>query len=588
MLHEYLIATNCLSHEDIQQINFMLRNPLRADFKLLGNVGNRNLLAFARDLQRQCRQELALDNEAGPEHAIDIVRFDAFAEGTREFRVRRASLETNMQQERQIAVEMIQEDLHREGRDFTSVTDDGLNRLIALYLLTQALVLLECGACTVVIKGRTFLLVKKPAYERALYTTWFCNTMNELSKMADLIEARKVVNEAHRQGRKVLELCRMRPDILDNLTIFNVDKALSLNARFIHKLPAPAHGSLQVVMERARVATLIQLLWSEAILEREEEALNDPPAPHLSAQVLSDLMIPTQIWSEMVALSEKKPNHDKLVFVRGEDRFQLGPLSLAQIMVQYCGEAMERFRSHCGPWFEKEYLLSYIDEEVPKSRYRVYPGGKAKERSAVKFDIDLIIEDVEADRLFFCQVKYRHNPALPFFRSNWYEFFLGNTIQKALGQLKSFAESFDDPAVVDLVRTRTGRKDLSSNYLKEHTSLVIVHNVDDLAFGRFDGVLLYDWNTLRNLLKRQISQVRNDDTETTRRTYSERIPLEDVEATIKHMRKSVLDHPDAHDLESEWNMFRCANMQITWRVPSSKWALSRIWTRERHLVVPLT
>lgn len=586
MIHECFVVTNQLSPTQISQINFTLRNPLRADFRLLTNISNQRVVEFACDLQQQCRQVVELcgqpqTNTALPA-AIEIL--DIRAE-TRAASHRHYTLD--LQAVRQPMIEMIQEDLHRESCDLEKIDCKSLDLLVAFYLLTEALVLLECGVCTVSEKGHTILFQKTPAFERALHTHWFGNAMSTLSKTADIVRIQRILEEGRAHGYSALALCRKHPGILDQLTTVQIDKALSLNQRFLHKLPAPLLSSISAVWERTRIASLIQLLWAETMMEYQENAMENPPNFRLTPTTLSDLRIPAKIWRDMDAASARKPPHDKLVVKLDEDLFQIGPLSVEQIMVQYCAEDSENFRSLYGKWFEKEYLYAYIDEEVSRSRYRVYPGGKAKGRMEKKFDIDLIIEDVEADRLMFCQVKYRHNPNFPFFRSDWHEFFMGNTIPKAILQLKNFSQSFDEPAVLDLIRTRTGRKNLDAAYLAQRTSLVLIHNLNNLDFGQYDGVLLYQWNTLRNLLKRRIGQASGHPDEGFKH-YGSRVPLEDIEATIAHMHEHVLNHPNAPDLGEEWDLFSKANIHIEWEIkPQKPW--DRLpWRKPRQIIFPFT
>jgi hypothetical protein len=584
MFHECLKKTNSLSPMQISQINFMLKNPLRADFSLLTSSMASTLIDGISELQLQCRADI--EGKLTSPSKIDDVRFRGYAKRSDSMWARKISIPSNMQHAKITTIEMIREDLHKAGCDFARLDSQAMERLVALYLLTEALVLHECGVCKLIQYGRTFTLEKIPEFERALHTHWFCNMMNVMSKQSDIIDIENVILEAHSRGQTVLQFFCEQPNLLHRLMIVQVDKVLSLNARFLHSLPAASHKSLEVCLERARVATLLYLVWTEVLLDDRYGAQDAPPEIELTASNLAQLEIPQGIWNGMLSLSEKKPTHDKLVFTRGGDLYQLGPLSLDQMLVQYCMEALVNVGDLFGDWFDKEYIYSCIDGDVPKSRYRVFIGGKAKERMEEKYDIDLIIEDVEADRLMLCQVKYRHKPDLPFFRSHWQEFFMGSMINGGLKQLTALAGSLNDPALVDLVRTRTGRRDITAEYLKCRSSLVLLHNVNGLGFGKYDGFLLYDWPTLRNLLRRRIGQSSRDDPEIITKNYPSRVPLEDIEATIVHMSDHVLNHPNSIDLKSEWNLFRRANMQIDWRVRPEKKGLRPAPKRRYSVVMP--
>lgn len=579
---ECLKMATHLSDEKTAQIRYTLKHPLKADFNFMEHV-DAELLTFAKNLQKQCRGSLGLES-AGLDQNIRVLGLQGETRTSNIPLVRPLKLDTSVLLKRQVFIEMIYEDLHDEKIPMERIGDSLMDWLVAFYLTTEALVLVECGAYMVSKTINTITLKKSDAYERSLYASWFCGMMNQMSKRADLLENLKVVQEAESQGLSVLAFCGHRPELIDGLTDLQLDKSLSLNVRFVDRLKPIAQQAFEIVYERARVATILQLLWVES-QQRHPHALQLPqPITNLAPALLTKLRIPYRVWKELNELNAGKPQHDRLFDPLGSDMYRLNDLSLEQIMMQYCGAALQTVQSHYGTWFEEEYLYTLINDEIPASRYRVFKGGKAKGGSSGKFDVDLIIEDVEADRLFFCQVKYRHRANLPFFRSEWDEFFFGNVFNKGIGQLKGFEARFDDDRIIDLVKTRTGRRDITADYLRHRTSLLFVHNLSAFDFSCYDGVQLYEWNTLRNLMRRQIGQThRNENVRQTVR-YKERVPLEDVEKAMAHLRTQLANQPGTLDIDSEWRLFSRARFLLTWHpahISSRRWM-----TRAKRLVIP--
>lgn len=375
--------------------------------------------------------------------------------------------------------------------------------------------------------------------------------------------------------------------MLDHLTIRLVDKYLSLNARFFASVPEKMRPAMTTLIDRARIATLIHLLWIEAAMAEGERARQHPPTVRLASSDLVRLLIPLAAWQDMLALSDAKPAADRFVHRVGDDRYQIGLLSIEQMLAQYCAIALNGLGNEYGKWFEK-YLLTCLDQELPRSRYRVFEGFLSKTRSSDKYDVDMIIEDVEANHFFLCQTKFRETSAMPFFRRGWHEFFQGNQFPDAIRQLTALAAAFDDPTVLDQVRTRTGRKELTVRDLKERTSRVIIHTMSEFDLGRYDGILFYEWNTLRNLLRRQIGQTRGKDMQSTTISFGARVPIEDLEATIAYVRDEVLAPLGSANLDQQWRHTADGQINITWAdAPSGRFVPRWLHSR-RALTMPLS
>lgn len=586
MFHECLEKTNSLSSGKIKQINYILKNPLRADFSIFSAKKMRKLVENIVEVQRQCNEELeALQLNAADHEAIEI---NAYVSQGKRLMSKKLSFPDGLRNMKMTTLEMVREDLHRYGVNSEKIGLQTTERLVALYLLTEALVLLECGVCTLNVQGNTFTLKKTEKFERALHTHWFASMVTVISKRFDMIDFQKIISDAHSCGTPALQFIMDRPDILSYLTMIQVDKTLSLNYRFLHSLPLACREPMADFIERARVATLFTLIWTEFLLERKGKTSLDAPIIKLSHNGLQKLKIPQRILDDLIFLNSGKTIHNKIFSVLGDDLYKLGTLSNDQMLVQYCSEKLLEYGSLFGKWFETGYIASCIESDVPKSRYRVYLGGESKLRSKEKYDIDLIIEDVEADRLLLCQVKHRNNTELPYFRSHWHEFFMGSSIKSGLRQLASIAKSFDNSSLVDMIKTRTGRRDISSDYLRRRSSLVLIHNINGLGFGKYQDFLLYDWPTLRNLLRRQMGKSNGSELDNLTMEYSTRVPIEDIELTISHLSRNLLNEAGGFDLENDWNIFRNANLKIDWYAKATNEGWLANLRRRRSVVFPFT
>ena len=138
--------------------------------------------------------------------------------------------------------------------------------------------------------------------------------------------------------------------------------------------------------------------------------------------------------------------------------------------------------------------------------------------------------------------------------------------------------------MIDLVKTRTGRRDITADYLRRRTSLLFVHNLSAFDFSRYDGVQLYEWNTLRNLLRRQIGQTHRKENVRRTVTYKERVPLEDAEQAMAYLRTQWLSQPGTLDMDGEWRVFNRAKFLLAWQPAHTR--LPRWMTRPKQLVIP--
>jgi len=120
--------------------------------------------------------------------------------------------------------------------------------------------------------------------------------------------------------------------------------------------------------------------------------------------------------------------------------------------------------------------------------------------SARNYDADVIIEDKKTGKLLFCQVKQRVAPLLPHLRDEIKEYPGNREILKGLVQIKRLRELIRTEGVLTRVRQRTRQRKLTSDDLARRARYLLIHNSEGLDFCTSEGIAMYEWNSLRNLM----------------------------------------------------------------------------------------
>lgn len=176
------------------------------------------------------------------------------------------------------------------------------------------------------------------------------------------------------------------------------------------------------------------------------------------------------------------------------------------------------FLGELGKAFEHDYVVNYL-KGLSSFGYTVHTGFKANRKSLVKgYDVDLVIEDTDNDIYYFVQAKYKFT-SNPTYFSEQFELFGQNTFKKGyIDQLITLRENFEH----EEIRQQLKSKGLSGATIT-NSYFLLLHNLPFLNFYEHKGVLFYEWNLLRNVLKNSRVYWQKDNAAGV--THGDKVPL---------------------------------------------------------------
>lgn len=160
------------------------------------------------------------------------------------------------------------------------------------------------------------------------------------------------------------------------------------------------------------------------------------------------------------------------------------------------------FPGELGDIFDKVYVSNYL-KSLDGGFLTVFPefqpskSNKSSKSGEIKgYDIDVVVRDNRTEQYYFIQVKYLLSKLPKFLSERIYNFkkdSIGKGFDPQLLQLKN---NFNDP----LIREKLKNHGLDKATL-ENSHFVLLHNLPYLNFYKAQGVLFFEWNLARNILK---------------------------------------------------------------------------------------
>jgi len=192
------------------------------------------------------------------------------------------------------------------------------------------------------------------------------------------------------------------------------------------------------------------------------------------------------------------------------------------------GSTLRDFKGDLGKSFQK-YVLDEL-ESLNYMGYKSFEGFKHGSKSPIKgYDIDLILYDEQMNIYYFIQAKYWFSLS-PTYLSERFKFFNGDKMQDGITrQLNTFRKNLEEPELRDKLRHHgiTGAT-------KQNSYFILLHNIPFLNFYESDGVYLYEWNFLRNIIEncRTAFVGLGDNKKIWEAQSSNRVPLHDLNAIV--------------------------------------------------------
>lgn len=462
------------------------------------------------------------------------------------------------------------EDLEQEGTSSLVVTEDDRAAFVALYSFAHACLFSVAGVIVPDADG-SGMFDRSPSALQAHRLYWFAHYWANQSMMADHAFILGLMGELHRANRSLCDAVRHGNRVFRFLSDHFIDKLLSLHPDYMALVHAKDQAAIRDVTERLRLVLYIYLSTIEQQLA-SEDIVGEPQfgsmlpirvrKGDLNRAGFSDDTIQTLLDD-----SNCLPVGDRFLGDAGNGELQVGNLSLKYALRKYCHSRLSAMKFR-GDWFEQDYIANYVRERVPADRYRVFPGIK---NESAKYDADVIIEDTRSRALLFCQIKHRTATILPHLRDELKEYTGNSQILHGLTQLQNLRSRLGEPEVLERVRQRTGDRSLDSATLGTRAGFLLIHNIENLDFCTSGCVAMYEWNTLRNLLKGEISQVTKED--------AKAVSIADVEFDVRDPHQVMEAMLGWFDLQTHAD--HPTGPRHQWSLIRSSRLILRIWRRIR-------
>lgn len=393
------------------------------------------------------------------------------------------------------------EDVEDSGSGSRTFSNADRAAFVMLYTIAHACVFVIGRVHIPVVAGRNMISMERnsDALEaHRLY--WFAHYMSSQSYISDHMLVARMVQEFQSSGSSMQVAFRTSSKSLTSCREYFVDKYLSLHPDYIQLMRAKDNAVVKSMKQRFDLIVYIHvwLIWTQFEIAKLDGALS--PSRTLTFSVKKEDLQQAGFHDadidELVADCAKERVGDRLLEDIGNGDLQLGDICLKYAVQKYCQAGLVKMNGR-GDWFEKEYIANYIRERVPAARYSVYAGVKD---AAEKYDADVIILDKRTGNLMFCQVKHRSVTLHPHLRDEMKEYSNNSEILKGLQQIKALRDRICSEGVLTRVRQRLGDKKLTPQDLSERARYLMIHTSENLDFCTSDGVAMYEWNTLRNLM----------------------------------------------------------------------------------------
>lgn len=211
--------------------------------------------------------------------------------------------------------------------------------------------------------------------------------------------------------------------------------------------------------------------------------------------------------------------------------------------------------ANLGKEFEKYIRNNLVEEFKGNGRYKIYCGSIDYKKDDVNVDIDIVIFDNQRNLYYFIQCKYTiYNK--PYFKDE-IKSFCGNKLFKdGLKQLAPVKDAIHQKEFIETL----DQMGIKLNPNKDNYILILVHPAAQLDFQQVGDITLYEWNTLRNLLKNGQELICNINliSPTTQvNNMSSKLKLENVDSVVDSIFRS-----STKDYKSDWNKFINSSFEI--------------------------
>ncbi len=199
--------------------------------------------------------------------------------------------------------------------------------------------------------------------------------------------------------------------------------------------------------------------------------------------------------------------HDRIATELNDEQIRINDINL-KFAIRTVSSGYLTSMKRIGKWFENGYIQKYLKDKLNSNRFIVTDGiNDPKE----KYDADMIIYDKESNLIYFCQIKHRITTIHPFFRDEFNEYCINESLNHGIEQLCHLRSNILTSGVRDRLVSRLGKKIIGKLDIERNCRFILLHSIENLDMCTKNGISMYEWNTFRNLLQGSMSSFKNRD-----------------------------------------------------------------------------
>lgn len=409
--------------------------------------------------------------------------------------------------------EIITEDLEKESIHFDLFSTEVQKVSIGLYLYATIAIYDVVGITEIhpdFSEKYPYFLIK-PYYLDAYLLKQFRTYSNEHSRISDYLY---LVHVFQTIPQKYIV---KNSEELKRITNHLIDKNLSINVRYLKK---PLSPTFQQLFERGQLLAYLFLYLCQLYLDKSRTDKS------FILILTSEIMNAGFGQQEIESLIDDKENrvgfYDSILEKTGvNSTLKLKNFSLKYALKIHMKNLLDNALRTQEKWFETSYLIPYLKNELNPKRFIIGNGFQRKNKYKdvlPRYDIDAVIYDKKTDIFYFCQLKHRLDFVMTSFRDEVRNF-NSEKIQDGVNQLRGLKEIINQ----DLIKrqiitafqdTSLNKSTITKSDLLKNGRFLLLHNIADFDFCSSQEIIMYEWNTFRNLLKGSISITRTKDNET--------------------------------------------------------------------------
>lgn len=397
--------------------------------------------------------------------------------------------------------EIISNDLEKENIIFNKLSLEGQASLIGLYILAIVAIYDICEIIenNINTSKKPHLKIKKSYLNAYLIRQFrfYCN-QNSINSDYCLI---------YKQIKKLHDL-KKNSNHLKKLTYYLVDKTLSINSKYIER---PFSHIFQQLFERCQLLTYLicYFFYYEVNYYQQNREIELKQISIQNIEIIKAGFKQNEIDSLISDIGKRIGFYNTVL----EKTDINGHLNLKKFNLYYtfnihAKSLLDNSLRTQKKWFEQSYLIPYLMKELNGQRFIIGKGFQRlnKYRNQLpNYDIDVVIYDKKTDLIYFCQLKHKIDFLMTSFRHEL-KTFSSNIIQNGVNQLIGLTKIINHDLIKEQLITAFQNTPLNKSYIKKYdlsknSRFILIHNMQDFDFCCYQGIIMYEWNTWRNLLK---------------------------------------------------------------------------------------